>query len=139
MESRYLGFADRRLLVEYPPAFERIINFLFVNVPSGMDQKPDHTFTVVPQQSGTCTLLKDKEKIGDTADDTTMANLLMGEIIYAMIDGVHSGLTLHAAAVAWKNKGIWMPGTSGAGKSSLSAWFVSHGYTYLTDELIHCP
>jgi hypothetical protein len=139
MESRYLGFADRRLLVEYPPAFEKIINFLFVNVPPGMDRQPDHTFTVVPQQSGTCTLLKDKEKIGNTADNKAMANLLMGEVIYAMIDGVHSGLTLHAAAVAWKNKGIWMPGTSGAGKSSLSAWLVNHGYTYLTDELIHCP
>lgn len=68
-----------------------------------------------------------------------MANLLMGEVIYAMIDGVHSGLTLHAAAVAQGNKGIWLPGTSGAGKSSLAAWLTSRGFTYLTDELIHCP
>ncbi len=139
MNRRYLAFADRRLLLNYPAALDSVIDFLFAHVEPGPDRFPDHTFILRQEPSGTCVLDKDGKEIGTAPDSAGMANLLMGEVIYAMIDGVHSGLTLHAAAVALGNKGIWMPGTSGAGKTSLSAWLVNHGYSYLTDELIHCP
>ncbi|HHB76536.1 MAG TPA: glycosyltransferase, partial [Desulfobulbus sp.] len=138
MHSRYLGFADRRLLIRYPAAVTDIVEFLFAQVPAGRDREPDHVF-LLERDGGKWALIKDGKHIGREKDEKNMANLLMGEIIYAMIDGVHSGLTLHAGAVAWKNKGIWLPGTSGAGKSSLSAWLCTQGFSYLTDELIHCP
>jgi len=138
MKSRYLGFADRRLLLHYPAALSAMVKFLFAHVPAEQDSAPDHAF-LLERDGGEWCLSKDDRKIGREKDEKNMANLLMGEVIYAMIDGVHSGLTLHAAAVAWKDKGIWLPGTSGAGKSSLSAWLCTRGFSYLTDELIHCP
>ncbi len=138
MQSRYLGFADRRLALHYPAALTTMVEFLFAHVPAGQDREPDHEF-LLERDGGTWCLSKDGRKIGKEKDENNMANLLMGEVIYAMIDGVHSGLTLHAAAVAWKDKGIWLPGTSGAGKSSLSAWLCTRGFSYLTDELVHYP
>ena len=44
-------------------------------------------------------------------------------------------MALHAGAVGWNGRSILIPGQSGAGKSSLTAWFVDKGFAYLTDEL----
>ncbi len=139
MKKRYLAFADRLLVIEYPSAVDEILHFLFRNVPPGTRRQPDHVLILGQNPDFSWTLKKDGEEIGSAPDTMAIANLLMGEVIYAMIDGVHSGLTLHAAAVALGSKGIWLPGTSGAGKSSLAAWLTSRGFTYLTDELVHCP
>jgi hypothetical protein len=45
------------------------------------------------------------------------------------------GVALHAGAVGWGGRSILIPGQSGAGKSSLTAWFADKGFAYLTDEL----
>jgi len=139
MKRSCLFFADRCLEIAYPSAFKGIVLFLFRTVMGPMDPTPDHYFVVEQTDAGGWLLHKDDELLGRAANQPAMANLLMSEVIYAMIDGVHSGVTLHGAAVARDGKGVWMPGISGAGKSSLTAWLVTRGYTYLTDELIHCP
>ncbi len=46
-----------------------------------------------------------------------------------------NAVALHAGAVGWSGRSILIPGNSGAGKSSLTAWFVDRGFDYLTDEL----
>jgi hypothetical protein len=46
-----------------------------------------------------------------------------------------AGVALHAAAIAWNGRSILIPGQSGAGKSSLAAWFADKGFSFLTDEL----
>jgi len=139
MERSFLYFADRCLEVVYPSAFHGIFLFLFREAMGPMDEKPDHHFVVKHTDTDEWLLHKDGKLLDRAASQPAMANLLMSEVVYAMIDGVHSGVTLHGAAVAREGKGIWMPGISGAGKSSLTAWLITRGYTYLTDELIHCP
>jgi hypothetical protein len=40
----------------------------------------------------------------------------------------------HAASFAWRNKGVLLPGTSGAGKTTLSYFFTQAGFKFLSDE-----
>lgn len=66
----------------------------------------------------------------------TLAYILMGEVLYHCIAANESQHALHAGAVHRRGHGIVLPGSSGKGKSTLTAWLCSKGYQYLTDELI---
>lgn len=54
-------------------------------------------------------------------------------MIYPLLEVRHL-ITLHAACVAFRNKGILLAGNSGAGKSSLSYACARHGWTYVSDD-----
>jgi len=45
----------------------------------------------------------------------------------------------HAAALAWQGRGLLLPGKISAGKTTLTAWLLSRGLDYLTDELVFIP
>jgi hypothetical protein len=60
---------------------------------------------------------------------------LSGIVIGRLAAQIGSGISLHGGAVGWNGRSILIPGASGAGKSSLTAWFVDKGFDYLTDEL----
>ena len=55
---------------------------------------------------------------------------------FRLIDGQHQVALLHGAAIAHNGKVVMFPAHSGAGKTTLSAWFASQGESVLTDELI---
>lgn len=65
-----------------------------------------------------------------------LAYTLMNEVIYHCIDTDTTRHALHAGGVCRNGACILLPGTSGSGKSSLTAWLVAHGYRYLSDELV---
>jgi hypothetical protein len=65
-----------------------------------------------------------------------LAYTLMNEVIYHCIDKDATRHALHAGGVCRNGACILLPGTSGSGKSSLTAWLVAHGYQYLSDELV---
>lgn len=50
-----------------------------------------------------------------------------------------NGLLLHAAALAWRGRGLVLPGATGSGKSTLAAFFMHRDFAFLTDELAHVP
>ena len=58
--------------------------------------------------------------------------MLTGELVHHL----RHRPALHAAALAFAGRGILLPGTRGAGKTSLAAWLAAHGCEYLTDELV---
>jgi hypothetical protein len=60
---------------------------------------------------------------------------LMDEVTRAIITRIDTAVALHAAAVARNGTAILMPGTTGSGKSSSTAWLVDSGFDYLTDEI----
>jgi len=60
----------------------------------------------------------------------------MNEVLFKAIDENETQHALHAGAVYRDDVCIVLPGSSGKGKSTLTAWLVKNGYTYLTDELI---
>ncbi|MGW8192846.1 MAG: hypothetical protein ACWGOX_01140 [Desulforhopalus sp.] len=64
------------------------------------------------------------------------AAVLYDSVIYNLLNANSSGIALHAGAVAHGGKLLLIPGESGAGKSSVVAWLTSHGFSYVTDELV---
>ncbi len=65
-----------------------------------------------------------------------LAYALMNEVIFHCINNNDKHHAIHAGAV-WKgDQCIVLPGVSGKGKSTITAWLVSKGYQYLTDELL---
>ncbi len=65
-----------------------------------------------------------------------LAYILTNEIIYHCIAQNDFQHAIHAGAVHRGEKGIILPGKSGSGKSSLTAWLIAKGYYYLTDDLV---
>jgi hypothetical protein len=68
-----------------------------------------------------------------------LARMLVERAAYHLSDRSVGGLLLHAAAVSHGERCILLPGKTGAGKSTLTAWLVARGYQYLTDELVYIP
>ncbi len=65
-----------------------------------------------------------------------LAYILMNEVLYHCIDSNDTHHALHAGGVRRNGACIILPGESGSGKSSLTAWLISNGFQYLTDELV---
>lgn len=56
-------------------------------------------------------------------------------VVGRLAEQIDAGPSLHAGVVAWHGRSILIPGDSGAGKTSLTAWLVDRGFDFLTDEL----
>ncbi len=63
------------------------------------------------------------------------AAVLFDVVIFNLLNRNASGIAFHAGAVCCEDKVILLPGQSGFGKSSMTACLVTHGCSYLTDEL----
>ncbi len=61
---------------------------------------------------------------------------LINEVIYQCIVDNSAGHAIHAAAVGSEQGAVLLPGKSGSGKSTFTAWLLSRGCNYLTDELV---
>jgi hypothetical protein len=61
------------------------------------------------------------------------------QIDYYLADQSKDGLLFHAAALSWHGHGLLLPGASHAGKTTLSAWLLTRGCNYLSDELVYLP
>ncbi|MEJ7582513.1 MAG: hypothetical protein WKF43_00205 [Acidimicrobiales bacterium] len=70
--------------------------------------------------------------IDGVAEDVAVATLVWR--LNAIATQVSSHLVLHAGAVADEGGGVLLPGSSGAGKSWLTAACVEGGFAYLSDE-----
>jgi len=64
---------------------------------------------------------------------------LLERLLFHLADRSRDGLALHAAALSRGTGCVLFPGTTGSGKTTLSAWLATQGYTYLTDELVFVP
>lgn len=72
-----------------------------------------------------------------TASATTLEGLLAAlesELHFAVATHARPHLFVHAGAVAWRGRGILVPGRSRTGKSELTAALVAAGATYYSDE-----
>lgn len=60
---------------------------------------------------------------------------LTDRMVFHIADKVENVHCLHSGAVSFDSKAIVIPATSGSGKSSFTAWLVTNGFSYLSDEL----
>jgi hypothetical protein len=82
--------------------------------------------------------------LDDDQSDVHLRLLQTGDAIYHLTDRIVFHIAnssqvahcLHAAAVSHKQRALIIPGDSGHGKSSLTAWLVANGFEYITDELV---
>jgi hypothetical protein len=69
--------------------------------------------------------------------------VLFDQVIFHLLNHMEDGVALHSGAVVYQDKTILLPGQSGSGKSTVSAWLTSNHSScrcsYLTDELVVLP
>ncbi|MGA7279477.1 MAG: hypothetical protein WBW79_16175 [Desulfocapsaceae bacterium] len=114
-----------------------LAEFLFGDFPGGADAVQVKQYDIVcaglqPKLS----LWEGEKRLYFGTSSYQLAYTLMNEVIYHCIDTDKSRHALHAGGVSRNGICILLPGTSGSGKSSLSAWLTAHGYHYLSDELV---
>jgi len=114
-----------------------LAQFLFGDFPGNSTAAHHKIYDIVCSGTKQKLSLWDGEKrlfFGDSAYQ--LAYILMNEVLYHCIDSNDTHHALHAGGVSGNNACMILPGESGSGKSSLTAWLISHGFEYLTDELV---
>jgi hypothetical protein len=79
---------------------------------------------------------------GDLFSNLTQEQVLfhlMQDAIPRLNGASTTGLIIHAAALAQRDRGLILCGQSGSGKSSLASWLTASGLDYLTEEVIAVP
>jgi len=114
-----------------------LIDFLCCDLDRDEEAYPREVYQLfVDRKISRYELLKGQHQLYAGDDYYELAYTLINEIIYQVIMDQKDGLAIHAAAVGTDNGAILLPGQSGFGKSTFTAWLVSRGYRYLTDELV---
>ena len=95
----------------------------------------DHTLEVghIPDQTGWHVRLDGEPRTTAVSPTAVMDQLMAWLNICAASDPDHLGL--HSGAVANRSGAVLLPGSAGAGKTTLTAALVRSGFAYLTDEL----
>lgn len=141
MERRVISFAGSAIAIQYSGSrIARVIEFLYQHVPPPDDVVPHLTYrAVVRGEMGRIALYRGDCLIHLGDSDGALAELLLGETCRHLAEQSQGGLLFHAAGLAWRDKGLMLPGTMAAGKSTLAAWLLTRGFDYLTDELVFVP
>jgi hypothetical protein len=71
------------------------------------------------------------------SDPAGGAHIVMEAMMQVWTRRCRDGLMLHAALMSKQGRGLMIGGVSGAGKSSLAAWFIRQGWTYHGDEQMY--
>ena len=137
--SRTLNFGGSCLKLEYSgDKLTQIIDFLYRDVNPNGGASPHLTYHLHPDANDSeqlCAFRQDKQLYkGDSP--AILADRLLGDTCHNLADKSVGGLLFHAAALDYNGKGLVMPGTMGAGKTTLTAWLLTKGFNYLSDELV---
>lgn len=81
-------------------------------------------------------LWENKKQIYKGQSQYALSYILINKILYDCISGNISQHAIHAGGVRRGDYGVILPGLSGRGKSTLTAWLCLNGFGYLTDELL---
>jgi len=140
MIERILHFAHNAVRVAWGGArAASIVEHLFSRLSHESETRPCANLSI--HETGDQLIVsEDGRELLRTASEGQAAECLLGQAVYHLVDHSQGGLVLHAAAVALDTeRALVMPGTSGAGKTTLTAWLVKHGHDYLTDEAVFVP
>ena len=143
MLQRVIAFAGASVVVQYVSALGDVVDFLFRFIPESQLSAlevmlPAGTFCLEECEGELC-LLVDGNLRFKGSSKAVLAECLLGDVCRALAEKSQGGLLFHAAALRWRDKGLLLPGGIGVGKTTLTAWLVTQGFTYLTDELVFVP
>jgi hypothetical protein len=138
--TRLIAFAHSAVAVNYQGNQAAVlVDFLFGGLPAAAEPPPHVTFHLLPgERPGELALYRAGDRLS-TDHPAAIAEQLLGYVGYELADRSQGGLLFHAAALAWQSRGLLLPAFTGAGKSTLAAWLLGRGFSYLTDELAFVP
>lgn len=140
MINKAITLGDKTLLINYPDQAAEIINFSFSDFQEGLATDATTTLEIQYDKKKNLFSVKDgNEEIGSALDYTDLAILLLTRSTFAFSHAISKGMTLQGAAVQHNGSSLVMIGSNGSGKSMLTAWLLSKGYTYLADDVIYFP
>jgi hypothetical protein len=140
MHLRNLSFGDSSIeIVTHSDKTREMVEMLFTGVPSEGSHAPHARLEISQDRDGGYRLSRDDKQIYAGDSLAALANSLMDTSIFNLADKCSSGMLFHAACLSWKGRGVILPAQSGHGKTTLSAWLLSNGFDYLTDELVYLP
>jgi len=129
-----IALCNRSVELSHPPDWERDLRILFGACPPSSAEVCAR-LKLVAADDNSFTIFED----GGPAIEALSRNdalLHLSEIVTRRLaENVDIGVSLHSGVVGWNGRSVLIPGDSGAGKSSLTAWFVSKGFDYVSDEL----
>ena len=135
--TRFVSFGGARIRIDCTgPGTQDLIAFLYQCVPDDPRVAPDVTFQL-RGDGGTFRLHCGSTMAYEGTSIGAAADVLLAETSRHLAENSRGGLVFHAAAVGWKDRCILLPGQTGAGKTTLTAWLVNRGFSYLTDELVY--
>ena len=144
MPTRLITFAGSTVGVEYEgDGAAKIVDFLYRNIPSDASPGPGNiTFRLLSDDgSGQLRLCRAEALLYEGDAAAKAADLLLSQSCYQLANHSQGGMLFHAGALALpgQGKGWLLPGGVGAGKTTLTAWLLTRGLDYLTDELAFVP
>lgn len=145
MKEYPIQFAGKTVTILYKEEeVHRFLSFLFIDVHSSSGEDEVARLKFFQQDGGQYTLTINEEEKYTGLLGVQCAAILFDLVIFNLLKENSAGVALHAGAVAYQqereqNRIILLPGTSGSGKSNLSAWLTAQGHSYLTDELVFFP
>lgn len=133
---RAVSLADQTVELSFPSELVETLELLFRQDASGPHAPPDHAIDVSTAAADRYAVTVDGELRGDAFAATDLIEVLFDEVVRCLITDLSAAVALHGASVGWRDKSILIAGASGAGKTSLTGWFVAKGFDFLSDELV---
>lgn len=136
---RSVAFAGASFSVVYDLNLADLVDFLYRDIPCATTTLPERVYHLTDDPEGSLVLQESARMLYRSASRAEMAGALLGESCHYLAAESRGGLVFHAAALGRGSQGLLLPGSIGAGKTTLTAWLLLQGYSYLTDELVYVP
>lgn len=139
-QTRLLTFGRRTIALTYQgQSVADLVEFLYQRIPAEPTIPAHRQYQLSYHETDGFVCDSGAERLyqGDCRAD--LASHLLGDTGYHLADKCDGGLFFHAAGLAWHGQAVMLPGSSGQGKTTLTAWLLSQGAEYLTDEFIFLP
>lgn len=139
MPTRIVSFGGSSVRIDYDgPDTERVVDFLYRDLARD-GRTPPHVIFSLQRKHETFILRCGREHRYEGTSAAVAAAILLDASIFHLADQSRDGVLLHAGAVRCSGGCLMLPGKTGAGKTTLTAWLTTQGFGYLTDELVHLP
>jgi hypothetical protein len=137
--KRVLTFGGASVQLEYTEGrAARIVEFLFARILAEPGRTSARaTLRLTEDERGAFTLSRQGGTCCVDRSTGAVASWLLHLACLELARAGTGGLLLHAGAVSWGGGCLLLPGVTGAGKSTLTAFLTARGFKYQTDELVY--
>lgn len=98
------------------------------------DDEIEHLLEINQESDGEFRIIKEKEILASGRGEDNLFDLIESQIRLTVAEFARERLFLHAGVVAWRGRGLIIPASSFAGKTTLVAELIKRGALYYSDE-----